>query len=551
MTDPLREEAAPAANELSSAVPRPTHFLLLLVLPALLIFVACSIRTTSGPYWYSENLDPSYAYLMNSLNIANLHRPNHIDHPGTPVQTIGAIVIKAKNLGANESSLARTVLQNPDIYLRLINNLFIFLASVCLLGGGYVVFRITGDLFSAIVLQSTPFLSATTMQGLYGVRPEPLFVSLSILFSVLILLTLKFETRKHALKFSLAFGFLAGLGMAAKINFLPLLLIPLILLSSWKWRAVYVLTTGMAFLFFILPILAPGHLMRFFGFAVAISTHTGRYGTGAAGIVSPGDFARNAVNLMRTDWLFFLIMAAGAVLLITKSGRARLKGARYKILLAVTLTQFLQFLIVAKHPSSHYLIPAMGLMGVDLIVVFDAWRETSVTNRMRWTVLAIICAGFGTVAILSLIKQHDELRTLATRQRGAYQITQNEFRGRRVVDYYSASSEPYALKFGVEYSGNLYVSTLQELYPGSLFYNPWTQQFSNFVGPVELSKIAAPGDWFVMRGYSLNDSDFRKFLPPNAFPENLKLEAVYRGDTDIPAVYDGEAIYRATIKTER
>src|SRR5712691_3293868 len=121
MTARPREDTAPATKELSSPFANPAHLLSLLVLPALLVFVAFSIRAMSGPYWYSENLDPSYPYLLNSLNISNLHRPNHIDHPGTPIQTIGAVAIRVLNPTADESTRAREVLKNPEVYLRLIN----------------------------------------------------------------------------------------------------------------------------------------------------------------------------------------------------------------------------------------------------------------------------------------------------------------------------------------------------------------------------------------------------------------------------------------------
>src|SRR6185295_3663920 len=99
-----------------------------------------------------------------------------------------------------------------------INNVFIFMAALCLLVAGIIVFRVTGQLVSALLLQAAPFLSATMMQGLFGVRPEPLFVSLSILFSVLILLSLTSHASTRPRALSIAFGVLAGLGMAAKIN---------------------------------------------------------------------------------------------------------------------------------------------------------------------------------------------------------------------------------------------------------------------------------------------------------------------------------------------
>ena len=39
-----------------------------------------------GPSYLWFNMDPSYAYLLNSLRVAEGHSPTHTDHPGTPVQ---------------------------------------------------------------------------------------------------------------------------------------------------------------------------------------------------------------------------------------------------------------------------------------------------------------------------------------------------------------------------------------------------------------------------------------------------------------------------------
>src|SRR5436190_476129 len=48
-----------------------------------------------GPSYLWFNMDPSYAYLLNSLRVAEGHSPTHTDHPGTPVQVAGAGVILA------------------------------------------------------------------------------------------------------------------------------------------------------------------------------------------------------------------------------------------------------------------------------------------------------------------------------------------------------------------------------------------------------------------------------------------------------------------------
>ncbi|HYP52938.1 MAG TPA: hypothetical protein VEQ42_05325, partial [Pyrinomonadaceae bacterium] len=125
---------------------------------------------------------------------------------------------------------------------------------------------------------------------------------------------------------------------------------------------------------------------------------------------------------------------------------------------------------------------------------------------------------------------------------------ERERQGGAVVNYYSSSSLPYAIKFGTDYSNNFYGPLLDELYPGRLFWNPWMSHFSNFSGPLDADRLraAAGGDSFVMHGYSFADSDFRAYLPPEPLPDGLRLEDLHRGDTDRPGLLDGEALYRAT-----
>src|SRR5215510_7041448 len=81
--------------------------LFLLLLPALTVLVEFRLRDASGPYWLGANLDPSYAYLLNSLNIADYHRPYFIGHPGTPVHITGAAVIRGMNAGVGREATVK------------------------------------------------------------------------------------------------------------------------------------------------------------------------------------------------------------------------------------------------------------------------------------------------------------------------------------------------------------------------------------------------------------------------------------------------------------
>jgi len=68
------------------------------------------------------------------------------------------------------------VLSDPEHYLRLLNISFILFYCACSLIAGYVALRVSGNLLVSVLLQTTPFLSSTTQQGLTGLRPEPLLV---------------------------------------------------------------------------------------------------------------------------------------------------------------------------------------------------------------------------------------------------------------------------------------------------------------------------------------------------------------------------------------
>ncbi len=136
---------------------------LLLVVPVLVIFAAFHLNKISGPYWLNANLDPSYVYLMNALNVSNLHRPLHTDHPGTPVQVAGGVIIRLLNLTSDKDSTSRSVISNPERYLHIINNTLIILYAMCLLLAGYVALLVWQNILASIAVQSTPFLSLANL----------------------------------------------------------------------------------------------------------------------------------------------------------------------------------------------------------------------------------------------------------------------------------------------------------------------------------------------------------------------------------------------------
>jgi hypothetical protein len=528
---------------------RLSNLLLLLLIPLTLGVGARFLQSATGPYWLGENLDPSYAYLLNSLNMANFHRPYNMEpHPGVSIQWVGSATLRTIHPTMAEQQLAENVLRSPERYIRIINDLFVGFYVLCLIIAGYAVFRVTGNLAAGLLLQATPFLSGTALNGLFGFRPECFFLALAILYAALAISTIKFPIEKHAWKYALAFSALYAVGMATKLNFLSLVVIPLILLPSWKWRSIFACFAGLVFIIIITPILTPDHLSRMFGFAFRSFTHTGRYGSGVPGVIDAGKFLDNAKDLIAGDVLFFVIVACSAVVLALRR-RLRLDKQSARLLFAVTAAQILQFIIVAKHSHSRYLIPVIGVEGINLYLLINLLWSRITESGLISRRLAVT-ATFALILLVqgsAFLKLRASLIESTKQQLQAYDQLSKVYGDQTVVSYYTASSPDYALAYGTEYSGNLYAKTLDHLYPHRYFYGPWTRVFYTFAGPVQLHDISPDGRPFIMHGYSINDSDFTIFLPPDAFPPNLEMKPVFHGDTDVPNVLDGEAIYQATV----
>ena len=87
----------------------------LLVLPVCLFLTGLALNGIRGPYWLGANSDPEYAYLLNALSLAELHPVGHYDHPGTPVQTIGALSLRVfHSFLSPAEELPRAVLSDPE-----------------------------------------------------------------------------------------------------------------------------------------------------------------------------------------------------------------------------------------------------------------------------------------------------------------------------------------------------------------------------------------------------------------------------------------------------
>lgn len=474
---------------------------LLLVLPPLiLVLSALYLQSVRGPCWLGANLDPEYAYLLNSANLALGAPVGYTDHPGTPLQVLGAVTLRCAHAirAAQGADLQTAVLEQPEYHLAAMLAVLTALNALVLLCLGAFVLRCTGSIRWSLFLQMTPFFCPVFLQfGLCRIMPEPLLVFCAlIVVSVLVCLavTSPVSTKKQRLPAAFL-GIATGLGIAAKVTFLPLLVIPLIALRGVKNKIGSFAVALGSFVFFTLPILP--RYARFFDWLFQLGSRSGQYGSGPVGFVPLETYSTSIARLLAADIFFSaVLLAAGvfiaAVCLIPPWRSALAKTGEFKTLLAAAAAQVLGVLLVAKHFSPHYLLPELCLSGLMAYLLFSCLKNLLARGCLELRqktfsagFLLFMAACMGAANPAGEFLNYAEIKT-KSREKSLHllHLLQTDYADYAKIYYYRASSPEYALKFGNSYALGLHTPVLEKLYPGGnfYFYDRWKQTFSTFDG---------------------------------------------------------------------
>lgn len=518
--------------------------LLLTIMPIIFVFTAVALKQARGPYWMGSNYDPDYAYLLNSLNLAQGHGIGHWDHPGTPVQIIGAIVIRLAYFikTFRWSGLETHVIANPEFYLQAISWVLVTTNALLVFLIGLTSFRLTGNFWQTILLQSAPFLSTIVLNNsLTKVSAEPLILTASLGFIWLSLLYIRSKDPPHNHRFGVGYGLIAGLGMATKINFLPLSVAPLLILPGLKTKVIYIISTVLAFIFFTLPIVPI--YPAFFSWIDRIYRHTGIHGTGEVSIFNASHFIAN-LNLLAHEFQTFLILMVMAVafiiyLAISPAARHLLGTRESRLAIGILVAQLAGVVIVGKHPGHHYLIPAIILTSLLVFTTIRLLNQSS-HQLTLWPLiiklsLVILVWRLYSQTFTTLQGLTKDLTTETKNLSGVYRKSLTEFNDYAKIYYFRASAPASALKFGDDYALGLHAPTLKKLYPDVFYYNIWEKQLYSWNDPVKIADVQTVfGQKIIFIGTS--------------FAKHYQTEPQYKPNLPLVDTLNGnpETIYRLT-----
>lgn len=527
------------------------RFTFLIIIPVLFLIFGYQFERTK----YST--DPESAYLMNGLNIATFKAVGHFDNPGTTVQMYSAIVVKVVHkLRSNSTDLQTDVIQNSEFYIEVLRKGLIIFNALIILLLGLVALILLDNLWFGLILQIAPFLSVTLIEECFTkVAPEPVLFSTVV---VLIILLLKYynNTEPKDRKYSLLFALLAGFGLATKMTFLPLIIIPFVVLQGRKNKLIYLGAIIPAFILFTLPaVQGYAHMAYWF---LNLGTHTGTYGQGNSGIIDPVVYFNSIIAIAVNNKTFVVVMLLAAILIITVAivvGKLKLKEnhKEFSILLSIILAQAGSMILVAKHyHSNHYLFPALSLIGIVLVFSYlfvnkNLQEKSRKYLRISLPVIFTVVLGLSLLNIPDLTQAYNGYRASNQSTDEAFTKLDRDYKDYVKVFYYPGSFNVYSsLRWGNIYSRQYSTDKLLEIYPEGLFYNYWDKSFQLWETNISARRfIKNYGNKILLVGGPKTSGDFKTIeqqgLKLNKLFEN-RLQVVYQIDVENSDFFKGVTI---------
>ena len=474
-------------------------WLAMAALPVAFVAVTLALRADAMPFWLWYNLDPDYFYLLDSLNILNLATPGHIYHPGTTVQWLGALVLKAAYPFTGAGGITGAALADPERHLRLIGNVIVTLNGAALYALGLAVLSVFRAVGPALTAQTAPFLSMLVLKHALHVKPEALLVLATLSLAALTVLALRpnaLEQRGKTL--AIAFGVVAGFGVATKITAAPVFLLPLFLLGRVRPLFLYGAAAVLSFVLFTLPM--AGAYDQFAAWIAKVSVASGAFGGGAATVIDGARYPADVIKMFSRPVLHVPFILG--LLALAHAGLRRRWDPEVRALAGICLAQLAHVLVVAKHPSAVYLIPSIMLSGLTLALLWRLYRHRPVPAKGGWVLLLALIAAQGA----GIVRVDGELRGL---KETALALDQDRFSSCLRAYSLFASSRTYALYLADYVTGSRFSERLRTQEPANDFWfenwwDPSTVTFRDWTGKRDAARAMQGYPCVVIRGGSMS-----------------------------------------------
>jgi hypothetical protein len=456
---------------------------LLFILPLLYLIAGMHFRFLLGNISLRSS-DPDFVYFISGLSISEgSFKVGHIDHPGTPLQLLIAMVFRIVYLFRNRDiPYVEDVFLHPDLYLSVVSIFIAVITAALLLYAGRKVYESTNSSFYAILVQSAPFLPVIWYDLIGRVTPEQMLPFPIILLTVLVI-KVYFQDEQVNWKTIVQFALVSALGLSVKLTYILLLIIPVFIIQGWKKRGAFV---GLSLLFFFViafPVTLQIH--RFWRWIKDLFIYSGQYGGGEANIIDFASLRAAMTELYQYEKQFFFVLFCLLVVCTAYYVICRRKTDKRLVLLslAVVITIVLQLLMVGKHYAHRYFIPVLMLSPLMVFSIAEMikriWPHKLTTIGINMGIVALLFWNVHNHRIWLPIKTHamgseieNRLQTwhfASLLEDESYKIITSQDYGCPFIEY----TLTYSNVWPNRYKRAEYATILNRLYPYVYNYFTW------------------------------------------------------------------------------
>lgn len=493
---------------------------LLLLIPILFSVLLYKAKIAQGPFSLGSNSDPSYVYLINSLNLAHGVLPGHVDHPGTISQYIGAIVLRISYfLDGTTSTIIEDVITKPETYLNYIVYTLIVLNSIALYLISYLAYKFFNKLWLGIYLQLLPFLFIDiSIFNIIRVCSESLlwiFAASFSLLSVVFWFRNKEFTTKN--KYIYSFALVLALAITNKITFIPFIIVPLLFIYTFKKKLYFLIITFLLLCLFSMPALFSYEYLLHWISGLLIKS--GKYGSGNSNFIETENLITNIkliiIEQKNLCFIFLCVVLTSFVFLFKKIKIKNDDSVMYQklqlFLIAYFLIFFINILLIAKHYEPRYLMPLFSF-SFGILPIFYLFLKSQINNSyVSYSVTIFAIISIFIMSFNAKSKYNLEIARLENTKQLRLKVLEKV----KSIDdaiflyYYNNSSPFYALTFGISYSKTMreiYNMYLHEKYPNYYEFNRWNNWCYQFGNQVSIKDILVLNKKIFILGGELGDS---------------------------------------------
>jgi hypothetical protein len=472
------------------------HFsvLIFLIIPIIFLLNASILHYYLGTFFLSS-VDPEYFYLYNGIVLGGGNLSvQYIAHPGTPLQFLIAVSSRIISLFQPEDYV-KDFIDDPEKYIHAANLFMNVLIACVLVVCGIYTKKYSGSYFSGLLFQLSPFGSSSLL-GISGrLIPEAIMIIPLLLIGLMIIKYIYNENKTSGYFNDIVlFGIIIGFGIACKLSFIPVILIPLVLLQiSLRQKIKLILYTILFFAIFAYPVVF--NFNQFWQWVSGLFIHSGKYGAGAKDFINLSTIPGNFKYLFNYDKMFFFIAIFSLLLSVVFSSKV-FKNEGFtnskiiRAIFAVNLSILICIAFMLKHFALYYFMPfylfkyLIVLLSILLIIQYQ-----KISGSKRYKIITLI--SFSIFILYVTYGQVLRVRSSITSYSQRNEILQEEYK--KIVSlvetdkpvimtcpYYGAPFIEFAhfngfimiyhLKFGFK-------SYLKEKFPESYQYVTWSDEF--------------------------------------------------------------------------